>query len=67
MLLAHARARAHTSIVRSSAPETVYPKTADVPDDGFEDWEPLPFIPEPPVINEDCGCPQAATEEETDD
>ena len=67
MLLAHARARAHTSIVRSSALETVYPKTADVPDEDAEDWEPLPYVPEPPVINEDCGCPQPTNDEDSDD
>lgn len=69
MLLAHARARAHTLIYRSSAPDVTFHKTAVVTNADAEDWEPIQTDPnyQPPVVNEDCGCPQAATDEEADD
>lgn len=67
MLLEHARARAHTSIYRSSNPDTLYAKAAVVPDETAEDWEPLIGDPNysPPLPAEDCGC--GTTSEEDDD
>jgi hypothetical protein len=70
MELAHARARAHTSIYRSSNPGTLYAKAAVVPDETAEDWEPLTGDPNysPPLPVEDCCCGDTTLiEDDTDD
>lgn len=66
MLLAHARALAHTEIYRLGEPLVKYHKADAVPDELAEDWEP---IQSPPTT--DAPAPQAmvaavppATEEE---